>query len=1005
MQKNFLFYDIETLPHDFSVTIYDSNTQTGYVYVDSMDGEDAQHVDRLDFDAVAAGIKHRNPQIKAVKRLTDYHALRNTLLYPAPDDHRYRAGWNCVHFDLPVLFALTVSRPVDARKLANDIIDQHIPAWRLTDPNAMTNGGYQQTINYRELKHILNSPQQIDIAVLNEKSSDVDQTRKTRTPASLKLISAYAGLDVLDDPLTRIDFNQWSAEYYEQLDDSLKKYINADATLTSLGLTNLLVYNFQDTYNTGLILDESEYIDSFRTKHNLIEKYHVNARENLASPSATSARISQLILSKNDPNTFHDNSVIAFDFPLDKTSPLVQSEEKYIYTKRDDPEHFYMNLLDYAHRHKIIPPVVYDFYRSFQGANVQNKEGATRAFGTFESIFNRSIEAHYGRPIIPKKRYTQAGRTNSTITVPYFGKDFKPINSFTTFSSGGAHGSTMTNYQDCTFDFARMLKLGTDRKTGEENYDNEIVKKTLDTDAWAIDVGSFYPTFLTRLGIYKVNGYDPYGQIRAERLKLKASIPSDHATWTDKDRENNRIQKDAKLILNSATGASNTQKETALLPLDNKIVSMRMMGNMLIYIIASAFVRKWDARVLSTNTDGIEITFSYGKCDPSRDEIETFCQQLTADFGFDLEPERLDRFIVKDTNNRLEFHGDTLNKVSGKLGKGFYWRNKEKGRIKLNSKLDHPMIADQAAIAYLIEHKNFPEKVVYKPKKTKTYEILPNQDIMQWLTDWMTKMLKTDFRIVDWVVFTKGTQQRKFYFDGQLAQDNNRYIFSQAPGSVTVTSTMKGKPTKITGWTTNQCMVLNRKEDLAKATPDEINLQPYLEWAYATLLIWTNHVVEKKPQDWKTNPNIKVFPRPKRARKKRQTKAEKTEAKAKPESQAKSAEKSARELQLEHDAKLVAKAWDVINGVTPVPDLPAHPEKNSESSAETKADVEDVPEKNVEKSSPAPQPENVPDNNVEDDPDLSEVEQRRVSYLQSISGGALGMMKQDLEARQTKQSN
>lgn len=904
MQKNFLFYDIETLPHDFTITLYDTNSHIAYFFVDSMDGADAQHVSRVDKEAVKAGIMARNSDIKDVQQITDYHAVRNLLLYPEPDDPRYRGGWNCAHFDLPVLYALTVCRPVDARKLANDIIDEHIPTWRLTDPNALNANGFQQTIDYNEFKKVVNAWYEIDIASLNEKSSEVDG--KTRTPASLKLISAYAGLDVLDDALTRIDFKQWSKEYYEQLDPSLKQYINADATVTTAGLTNLLVYNFQDTYNTGLILDQSEYIDSFRTKYNLIEKYQINKKEPVANAGATSARVSQLILSHNDPNTFQDSSAVAYDFPLDRTSKLVQSEADYIYEKADDPDHVYINLLEYAHRHKIIPPVVYDFYKAFEGANVETAEGAEVAFGEFESKFNRQAEEHYGYPVFPKKRYNEKGRTNGTVTVPFFDRNLKPINSYTTFSSGGAHGSTMINYQDCTFEFARMLKITTDKKTGLKVYDNEIQKETLDTDAWAIDVGSFYPTFLTRLGIYKVNGHDPYGEIRAERLKLKSSLPADRSTWTDTDRENNRIQMDAKLILNSATGASNTRRANALLALDNKIVSMRMMGNMLIYIIATAFVRKWDARVLSTNTDGIEITFSYGDFNPSKDELDKFCKILHRDFGFLLEPERLDRFIVKDTNNRLEYHGNELNKVSGKLGKGFYRRDKVDGRIKLNSRLDHPMVVDQAIIAYLSSHRNFPDTVIYKPRRTKTYEILPNIDIITWLRDWITNLAKTDFRVVDWLVFTKGTRQRKFYFNGELAQDNNRYIFSQSTGSVNVTSTMKGKPTVITGWPSNQCKVLNRRSEMLNVTSDDLDLEPYVQWAYITLTIWSNHVVNKRPDDYKTNPQVVLF---------KKTKAKRTSKKKMLKSKAATATSKQEQEQEQEDARLVKLAWAAIDGL------------------------------------------------------------------------------------------
>ncbi len=56
--------------------------------------------------------------------------------------------------------------------------------------------------------------------------------------------------------------------------------------------------------------------------------------------------------------------------------------------------------------------------------------------------------------------------------------------------------------------------------------------------------------------------------------------------------------------MNNATGAGNQHNPYALLPVDNKTLSMRLIGNMLIWCLAQRLTQA-GAYIISTNTDGI----------------------------------------------------------------------------------------------------------------------------------------------------------------------------------------------------------------------------------------------------------------------------------------------------------------------------------------------------------------------------------------------------------------
>lgn len=891
----FVLYDIETLPFDFTVAVYVAKKKQFIIYINSKCEVPTQKI--KDYF-----VSHFNGMVKSVVILDSpsrWRAMREWLLIGFSKDKLVRAGWNSKHFDIPVMFALLGGLAPDARKLANDIIVDSKRPYQLSYDDSTP-------IDYQLMKNILGDEHHIDISLLNEKSGDVDG--KKRTPAGLKMVSAFAGLEVLDDEITRIDFDEWNETTWSTLDDNLKESINPDGSLTPKGLFMMIIYNAQDVLNTGFLFEEKEYRSSYETKKSLLDKHQVNRTGNLASPSDTSARISSLILTENDRDRFLDKQEVDFMFPM--------------------PDGTKIDLLEDLNERKIIPPVLYDFYSKLKHRNAGSHESMDEFLTDADKLLNKWVDDFDNPDGLPVKPAYGADHksqhTNATLSVPYFDKDLNPIPSYNTFSRGGSHGATSYNATNFSFENARMLKINQKKvkfsepelvseetvtfndnltdETGKQVvtlsngkaytidnktyklddqfrlvhvktreveyvvYDNDIQKRTMDCSAWAIDVGSFYPSFLVLLAVYVLDdGTDVYDQIRLDRLKVKNSLPEDKIDYTEEDWAKNKEQLDAKLILNSVSGASNTMSPYALLKLDNSIMSMRLMGNLFIYMIATYFVREMDAHVLSTNTDGIEITFDHlpESQRPDAKAINTLAERLTKEWGFSLEPERLARFVAKDSNNRIEWHmvetekgsgiyHRVINKSAGKLNKGFNpdYMKGEPNRINLDSKIDHPMATDMAVLAFIDEHEDYlsPEFKVISPTKTRPM----TEEVINWFRDWL-KMYASGqyhnlkFNILDWLVFTKGTSKRFFYADGVKLQDNNRYIFGvQSDDTKTITSTLSGKPTKITGWTSNKARVLNTIDSLNQIEPEDIDIEPYALWAYNTLLVWVN-VNQTKP--------------------------------------------------------------------------------------------------------------------------------------------------------------
>lgn len=205
------------------------------------------------------------------------------------------------------------------------------------------------------------------------------------------------------------------------------------------------------------------------------------------------------------------------------------------------------------------------------------------------------------------------------------------------------------------------------------------------------DFTSYYPSMLIQMSAFenKMLGYDRYAEIFENKTKFGKMMKD--STLTDKERRKYSIMRNGvKLILNSASGAADTDKKTPI-RMNNNIIAMRIIGQLFAWRIGQAQALA-GARVISTNTDGLYTIF------PEEENNKILFEQADAT-GVGIEPEVM-YLVSKDPNNRFEgelaetLTGNSMTdiKITGTAG-GLLACNKGPDPTK---SLDHPAIQDWA---------------------------------------------------------------------------------------------------------------------------------------------------------------------------------------------------------------------------------------------------------------------------------------------------------------------
>lgn len=540
-------------------------------------------------------------------------------------------------------------------------------------------------------------------------------------------------------------FKQQCAYAGLTLFDEPQTAFDDEGALTKESLIEWLKYSAECTINQARLFESDTYQSELSAKASAVKHFDLDL-----PITSTSANISSRVLTDNGERPLHDADAI--ELQIDVNGKPV-------------------NLLRELYDQQIIPQLVYEFYHAVEGCSVS----------THKDFANAKKQLPY---------------QISNLTVPYYDERFCATDSYAVMSFGGAHGTLASMPLNSTFN-----------DNGESAYRlGETVDKTL-TDVkhvYSVDADSFYPTLAVKLGIFG----ERYAEMLKTRLNIKHQLPNDKTTWNDEQTAMYQQSLADKLILNSATGAANMHNSRSMLPLDNKVTALRILGNLIIYELGTAFVRQMHAKIVSTNTDGIKIAFDHLKDVPTVDKVAALAETLGQKYGLHYEVKQLDRVMVKDSNNLLEWmHGQLVN-VTGKLGKGY------EGQMPLTGTMDHPPIIDMACTAYLSEQ--------------------PDGDPANWLEQWLNDHLEKQFVPMQWCIVARNTEARALRLNDQPVNDVVR-VWLKDDGQALTAVGKNGTPRKLPSWPSDLVEPIVNVNRAIKRRP---SVKPYVQWSMNSLKPW-----------------------------------------------------------------------------------------------------------------------------------------------------------------------
>lgn len=232
------------------------------------------------------------------------------------------------------------------------------------------------------------------------------------------------------------------------------------------------------------------------------------------------------------------------------------------------------------------------------------------------------------------------------------------------------------------------------------------------------DFSSYYPTIMARMAMFRnSDGNDVFAEVYRRRLKYKALAkkykklmqqpnltPTNRNDYQAKYESNQALQLCMKLLINSASGGAD-YTHSSRIRCNNKAISMRIIGQLACWYIGQCLAYV-GARIPSTNTDGLYA----GNVDAKVNKA--IIDHATKQLMMNVEPESIDLFISKDSNNRIEFSNHQIQNARGSQLTS--WEGPS-----TDHKTDHPVIVDYLLVHYLTNNveainKPFDRKAAYQ---------------------------------------------------------------------------------------------------------------------------------------------------------------------------------------------------------------------------------------------------------------------------------------------------
>lgn len=643
--------------------------------------------------------------------------------------HTYQFGFNSKSYDMGVL-AYVIQQwsagnlPITPEDWSSkETLREFISPQQIKDiSNKIINADYPSKVNelsYREdagriLQGMTKSTRFVDIRLLLGKSG--------KLTLGLKRYAAQAGWQVLESELVK------SQDDLHTIADKINAKPSTVKPVSPIQLlADVIAYNVLDVLNTKKLFEMPDWQTGFSQHLQLLDRFESSFEGKLYVDSTNSKFIEYVIVPNNggSPIRLKDSPSIELTFPtIHGDQDMLEVAKSFglpdeVYAFYDNFRHAKTiggkqavevgkeNVLNDTRLNKAKEEgrlsdkgTTLDVWVTDESGNVNNSHinvsvgGAHGEYASFEDYVKKLeyINTFKKEQIALEEHYNTLVSNNPDLSEKDNEKETRRLR--LEFSRDVKAGDTLPNGIIPMNTLATVNSKRTTLKKAPSfsMVPSDYVKTVFAKDVIHADVDSLYPTLLTLLKtLLRNDGKDVYGDLRNERLKLKASLPEHKSEYTDKDWEVNAVQLLNKLLLNSATGAADANFDTNIL-VSNKITSMRIIGNLLIYIL-SMKLASIGGTLVSINTDGLYV---YGI---SKQEAENVISKWRQYFNLSASPEVVERFISKDTNNRIEVSNGKIDYAGG--GSFSAWK-----KPSLMKSVAKPAMMDEALVNYMWKQDN-----------------------------------------------------------------------------------------------------------------------------------------------------------------------------------------------------------------------------------------------------------------------------------------------------------
>lgn len=714
----------KSFKEDLLKRVYDSNYNfRGTINVYDLRTKEANHYFACEF-GVSNAERVNDPSSKSMFP-PEFRPVCDTDPDYSEDKDPYLFGYNSFNYDTTMLalyfaevFGDGIFKSIRAERmreynnqLFTSQFKDNMPSFLRADKNGKVKRGaaYTETLKEAIRRNMLASGRHLDVARLNEKQQKV----------GLKRLLGMLGWQILESGKLKTG--------QDMIDDADQLY-------------DLIAYNVSDVVNLEKLFKHKVYMSSFELKRGLLHTYPELIYEKLPDEYKPDIRPEKV---RKDRLTIDSSSAqfatktlcpyghlkdipcVSFMYPSERKAKelgiprvnVLEETRKFFYSLFPQP----------ALRKRF--DTIYYYYKTIEGKNFNGSKNYQADYGANCTVFDISKDI-----------------SKVDTCLPYFDRDGKPTSCFVTFSTGGIHGAEY-NKALFEYDFAAwkrektelewvksqfqyptdlvcaktvtmedgtvrpakdFLKSGATKKKAEwKDVEKKkpqlfITKKSTD-DATKIcpeyvftsadkciheDFTSYYPNLLRMMEAFYNEGlgYDRYGEI-FDQKSLYGKKMKDPAFSDDERQHFSILRNGVKLILNSASGAGDTNFESNI-RMNNQIISMRLIGQMYSYRIGQAQAY-FGSRVISTNTDGL---YSVLEAELNNRILAEQSEMIHVE----IEPE--ETFLIsKDSNNRIEYNVKKK-KVDSASGGTLACQN---GTDPTKS-LAHPAVIDWALCQYLI---------------------------------------------------------------------------------------------------------------------------------------------------------------------------------------------------------------------------------------------------------------------------------------------------------------